>query len=197
MNPLLHVPQFTLDQVAEVCGKPAATIRSWHTAEWLKLSEHDRPGRQGVSALLSLATVFRIAIASELMQYGLKPVYALYAAAAFSDTHADIVGRRGRKAGRQPGELFSKKAGKTVLIVWRPVPISDDDLNIAFPLFGNDAAKVVLVPTQGGIPAELFFKVTAGRVRQDSFIALNCNAICELAAKRLGTQPSYQDEASE
>jgi hypothetical protein len=183
---VLHVPRFTIDQIAQACDRPAATIRSWITSEWLKLSEHDRPGQQGIASMLSLATVFRIATASELVHYGIKPNYALYAAMAFADSSADARDKPALKRG--PAELFPKRAGETVLIVWRPL-----DKLPKVPLLINEAASVVLVPPNRGVPLDLFFSMAGGRARQQSIIALSCNMVCETVASTLRTSAVYAE----
>jgi hypothetical protein len=174
MNANPYIRQFDFEQAAEACGRPPQTLRSWSNHDWLRLGQDDVEGYQGKAAKLSLATVFRIAIAAELLDYGFRGRDAFDAATEFSD-----VGK-----GRLPGTLF--KSGLTVLIARKPSKQSRKSKRI--PLGPNPTAEVVNI--QKGIPAEQF-----SRLRPDgaSFVTVCCNYVCERVAAKLGMEVVYDD----
>lgn len=183
----LYTPRFTFEDAAKACGRPVGTVRSWKNSDLLKFEHYDQAGRPGKAGLMALATVYRIALAAELIGYGLAPKDAFYAASAFTDVsnyELQDYGDKEAPRGRSPGELFPN--GETLLIVWRPAGELDDTPDLVRP---NRLATVVNVKMDdkyGAALSQQFYSNSGGRSPQFSFIIVECNFICRHVNSKLG-----------
>lgn len=115
MNPRLDIPQFFLSDAANAAGVDQNTLKTWINRKAVLLSFDDRPGEgAGSRRLLTLRTVYAIAIAAEFVRLGLSPARGFQAALGF--THSG-------RASPAPGELYPE--GETLLVLY---PQGDDEV---------------------------------------------------------------------
>lgn len=193
----LHTPFFTFDDAAKAIDRPVATVRNWAARGGFDLDRRfDRNSPSGGVRLLSLASIFRLAIAVELVGYGVPRTYAFKAASVFTDvgTHGGSLDHEEpmQLVGRQPGQLFCE--GETLLIVWKPhTSGKDGGQNVSLP---SQIAEVVKInPNDKYQPTftKFFLQQRAGRTLQDSFVVVNCTHICRAVAARLDADVEYDD----
>lgn len=185
MTYTLLTPRYSFAEAAEAIGRDPDTLRAWSTRYGFELAEYDRNATRGGLRLLSRVSVYRLAIANELIEgYGFFPREAFSAAVRFADLSSPLPrdSYRGNTAKRAPAELFPE--GDTLLIVYKP-GLAEADVNFTEHPFA-DVVNVLPEESFGEVRNKLFFRHTAASERQDSFIVLNCKSICGAIDAKLG-----------
>ncbi|WP_225766984.1 hypothetical protein [Inquilinus sp. Marseille-Q2685] len=121
---LLSDPRFTISQAAAVAGVEPGAVRNWFQRGHLILADEDRKAMEaGYAHKLTLRRVLQIAIAAELVAFGISPSKAGWFAAKFTDLGEGDAGWEGEPSfhrpviTRRPGHLFND--GMTVLQISR------------------------------------------------------------------------------
>ncbi|WP_156028706.1 hypothetical protein [Sphingobium chlorophenolicum] len=142
-------PKYRLRDAAKVSGWPLNTLRDYFARDVFSWQEGDASADvAGSSALLSLRSVMRLAIARHLWMCCQRPKDAFLAAIQFTD-----VGSRSHDpASRLPGELFDHafetllvfrpQQGAHVIAVERSKRLDIDE--ITTDIFGSPGAVIVL-----------------------------------------------------
>ena len=121
-------PRFTLRESSEAADFPLNTLRSYLQRGWFKSLAQNLGGGRGKAGLLSLGDVLVLAIASRLIDVGMRPVNAYHAALPFALAASTPRGLESRR----PFELFDPSKYITVF-VWRAgfparvVPVAKDE----------------------------------------------------------------------
>lgn len=140
---MAHDPDqlFNAEQAAEAAGTTTGTLRAWLQRGTILPGDGDKPANgSGYYHFFSLNRVVQLALAVELVAFGLPTRRAGMLAAGFTDV-GNTPGDGPDAAGetREPGALYTN--GRTVLIAHE----------------GADVGRVVCV--RPGTPVELLFNV--------------------------------------
>lgn len=167
---MLDIPQVHLADAAQAAGVEFNTLRSWIARGALELTPHDQPAQgRGSRHLLTLRTLYTVAMMSELVSYGYAPGQAGLAAHQFSRvpfTYGDPI------KVRNGGELFPE--GQTVFVVFKPgesTPHADPQHIVGHSI----SCRFVNVLE----PADYAKIFDASFTDERSAIVINCNSVCQ------------------
>lgn len=167
---MLDVPQFLLADVATITGVEFNTLRSHISRRAVPMTRYDQQAEgRGGRYIITLRTVYLVALIAELTSYGMSPGQASLAAQEF--THIPIYYEDPANA-RAPGDTFPN--GLTILLVFSPPPsITGSDPNSTA---GHGASSLLLNIVSEADYAKLF---KAAALKHSSAILVNCNAVIE------------------
>ncbi|ACA15704.1 hypothetical protein M446_1179 [Methylobacterium sp. 4-46] len=165
---MLDVPQFLLADAAAVTGMEFNTLRSQISRGAVPLTGNDQPAEgRGGRYLVTLRTVYLIALIAELTSYGMSPGQASLAAQKF--THLVIFYEDPAKS-RKAGELFPE--GLTILLIFSPPPsVKNSDPSSTL---GHGASTILVNITDDRDYIDLCKSLLNKR---SSAIFVNCNDI--------------------
>lgn len=156
MHPSLDTPAHFLGDVARAADVELNTLKSWLARKSVHLSPTDRDGEgSGSRRLLTLRTVYAIAITAHLVRHGLSPERSFVAAKSFTN-----FGRPDFSLGRHAPD------GEAHLLVFTPAPGTAIDEAEA-------RAMLVFVASPSDLGAAF------SRHRSEAITVVNCTAICE------------------
>lgn len=136
------VPRYTFRQAALAAAFPVNTLRSNYQRGWFRSFANGLSKGRGRSQLLCLGDILVLAIASRLIDMGMRPLDAFNVAQPFGLAARTPAGHEPRK----PFQLFDRAKYRTVLIwrkdaVHRVVPV-ENDAGVPSELFDDDAFGV-------------------------------------------------------
>jgi hypothetical protein len=158
MNPILDTARFLFTDLTPVTGVDQVNLKSWFIRESMEYGVYDRVATgKGTRALLTLRTVYEVAITAALVSLGLAPSVAFISARVFSNRtpHRLYDTSKNPDDGRNPSTLLFDD-GLTFLTVSNIVDVKNetwiqriqktDPVETAFFQFftsGRDAALII------------------------------------------------------